>query len=320
MITNFITDAQNRLLPSTLSLKESLWVELYQPTQKERDLIEEAFQLELPEHHEMHQLEFSNRFYQEGENYFLSLNITVKALPIPENHVVTFIITPKQLITLRYSDPNPIKTFIDQLETRPQYVKDHLDLLETLLEVCIGRVADIFELIEEKAEEINFALTKTIDQTVSVKRSLILSNSLKDISRLENLLSKGLQSLSSLNLFLVYLKQINHGLFSKAAQQLKMLDQDINALLDNGDYLSQKLNFLLQSSLGLINIEQTHIIKTFTVLAMIFMPPTLIASIYGMNFKFMPELNWYLGYPLAILTMIFSAYIPYRYFRKKKWI
>ncbi len=321
MITKITLDPSNRLIQKPDEpLAQCLWLELFNPSQEERESIEKEFKLSLPQHHEMHQLEFSNRFYQEDGNYYLSLNVTIKALPIPENHVVTFVVTPSKLITLRYSDPNPLKTFIDQLTLRPQYVKNQIELLQLLLEICVGRAADIFELLDEKTEELSLTLTTTIDQTVSVKRSEILSNALKEINSLDNLLSKGRQSLASLNLFMVYLAQINYDFLKNDVNQIRVLNQDIKALLEHGNYLTQKLDFLLQSSLGLINIEQTHIIKTFTVLAMIFMPPTLIASIYGMNFKFMPELNFLLGYPYALFLMLISAYLPYKYFRKKRWI
>jgi magnesium transporter len=96
--------------------------------------------------------------------------------------------------------------------------------------------------------------------------------------------------------------------------------KDIAALSDQAGFLSGKVGFLLDASLGLVGVQQNAIIKIFSVAAVVFLPPTLVASIYGMNFDFMPELKWQLGYPLAIVLMILSAWLPYKLFKKKKWL
>jgi magnesium transporter len=102
--------------------------------------------------------------------------------------------------------------------------------------------------------------------------------------------------------------------------RFKTLSRDVLALADHASFLSSKTSFMLEATLGLINIEQNDIIKIFSVAAVAFLPPTLIASIYGMNFHFMPELDWKLGYPLALLLMVASAVIPYLYFRRRGWL
>jgi magnesium transporter len=101
---------------------------------------------------------------------------------------------------------------------------------------------------------------------------------------------------------------------------LTMLAKDINSLSDYVTFLSEKVAFLLNATLGMINLEQNHIIKIFSIVAVILLPPTLIASIYGMNFHFMPELSWHWGYPAVIGLMLLSAWIPYRFFKSKKWL
>jgi len=103
------------------------------------------------------------------------------------------------------------------------------------------------------------------------------------------------------------------------SERLRGLATDLQPLADHASFLSQKVNFLLDATLGLINVEQNAIIKIFTVAAVLFLPPTVVGTIYGMNFKFMPELEWYFGYPLAILLMIGSAILPYYYFKRRRW-
>ena len=133
---------------------------------------------------------------------------------------------------------------------------------------------------------------------------------------LESLISMTYQSLSSLDMLINYLEQS----ILPNLVDFKALKRDIFSLLKQADYLNQKVVFQLDSTLGLINIEQMGIVKIFTVLAMVFMPPTLIASIYGMNFKYMPELSFYFGYPILLGVMTLSAYFPWVIFRRKGWI
>jgi magnesium transporter len=102
--------------------------------------------------------------------------------------------------------------------------------------------------------------------------------------------------------------------------RLKILQRDIASLTDHSSFLSSKINFLLDAVLGLINIEQAGIIKIFSVAAVVFLPPTLVASIYGMNFRVMPELEWTYGYPFAIGLMVLSALLPWLYFKRKGWL
>ena len=133
--------------------------------------------------------------------------------------------------------------------------------------------------------------------------------------------AKAWESLASLN-------RLN-GFFGQAAaseldedirSRLMTLTRDISALRDQVKFLTSKINFLLDATLGMVNIEQNNIIKIFSIAAVIFLPPTLIASIYGMNFNVMPELNWYYGYPLSIGIMLLSGWLPYKYFKLKKWL
>jgi magnesium transporter len=102
--------------------------------------------------------------------------------------------------------------------------------------------------------------------------------------------------------------------------QLKTMQRDVVSLTDHASYLSNKITFTLDAMLGVVNLEQNNIIKLFSVMAVVLMPPTLIASVYGMNFKAMPELQWDVGYPMALIMMLFAAVLPYMFFKWKKWL
>jgi len=103
-------------------------------------------------------------------------------------------------------------------------------------------------------------------------------------------------------------------------EQAREILRDIESLLPHNESLFQKVNFLMQAAMGFISIEQNRIIKIFSVVSVVFLPPTLVASSYGMNFEFMPELKWSFGYPGAIVLMILAALAPYLYFKRRNWL
>ncbi|MCS5711331.1 CorA family divalent cation transporter [Candidatus Berkiella aquae] len=320
MITYLYID-QNGVLVKNPANATLAWIDVNSPTLEERTAIEKQMNIILPQHHELHQLEYSNRFYMENDSLFMFVNVLTKAAPLPETHAITLIVTPKGLVTLRYSHPNPIQLLLDQIDQRPIEAKNYLSILPMLLEIFVGKIADVFELVGETSDQMVMTLIRSVNNKMKKNHNEALNKLLREINSLENLLSKGYQSLSSINLLLGFYEQHdNEHKENYYIVNMEIIKKDLKSLLKHGDYLTQKLSFHLQSTLGLINIEQTQIVKMFTVLAMVFLPPTLLASIYGMNFKFMPELDWVYGYPLAVILMIGSAFIPYRYFKKKGWI
>lgn len=314
-------DPQTKRLIQSTSPEAAIWIEVFDPTQEESETILRQTNIDLPEHHEMHQLEFSNRFYEENDALHLSLTVVTKAAPIPESHVITFIISKNILITLRYSEPNPIYSFAQYIQSHPLIATNHIEIFDRLLNKIVGSAADVFELVDAKTDELGLALLGTIDGDKKVTNKENLNSVLREINYLQTLVSKASQSLSSVQLLITYFQEMQKKLFpNQLDRNVLALNQDIICLSKHGEQLNQKLGFQLQSTLGLTNIEQTHIIKMFTVVAMIFMPPTLIASIYGMNFEYMPEISLKFSYPMALMLMLFSSFFPYRFFKKKGWV
>lgn len=321
MITKYTFDQQNTLVEASENSASICWIDILNPTAKERQTLKAENNIILPLHHELYQLEFSNRFYEENNALYLSIHVITKASPIPESHIVTLILSKTILVTVRYSDPNPIHDFITELKQRHIAGKNHFDIFMLLLDKFIGRVADIFELIGEETDILGAKLIGSIDNTKHADHAESLNVTLRNINYLQILISKAYQALSSLNLLTAYVHESQKTFFSETWQTgFDIIVQDISSLHNHGEYLTQKLGFQLQSTLGLINIEQTHIVKIFTILAMIFMPPTLIASIYGMNFQNMPELHSQYAYPVILILMTLSALVPYLFFKRKKWI
>jgi magnesium transporter len=150
-----------------------------------------------------------------------------------------------------------------------------------------------------------------------------LQATLEQIGRNGDFLTKLRESLVSVNRLLTYHSAVeaeDKKATKEARARIKTLHRDVVALSDQSAFLSQKINFLLDATLGLINLEQTQIIKIFSVAATVFLPPTLVASIYGMNFDYMPELRWAYGYPIAVIAMLLSAALPYVWFKRRGWL
>lgn len=300
----------------------ALWLDLHSPTAEECAEAEQRYAIQLPTREEMHDIELSNRFYEEDHACFLNASvITGVETPNPELHHLLFILSKDTLITLRYSDPAPVRRLSDRMLKKQ--VKPHgaADVLLMIVEGLVGRVADTIENIGKLTEKLSQIIIGVLNDPQRKQDSTRLSNVLSEVNRGEDMLSKSYQSLFSLQLLVDFLQQSEARKYAgRKLRDITVVEKDIHALLKHSEYLTQKLEFLLESTLGLINIEQNNIIKMFTVLAMIFMPPTLIASVYGMNFHHMPELEWQWGYPLAIGLMVIAALFPYRFFRRKGWI
>ena len=322
MITNFVRDQNGNLVKQVDAQGNQpvIWVDIVNPTREERKKFESETKIILPHLNEMMQIEYSNRFYEEHGALFLAANVLVKAAPYPETQAVTFILTPETVYSLRYSDPNPINTLIGKLQRRVFPVGDVFDVLLLLLQQVVGAVANIFEMVGTSTEMLSLSIEQTIENDKHRDHTAMLNRSLKEINKYENVLSKCYQSLSSIVLLANYFERTPHPVFSGQSARFDALIRDVTGLIKHADYLTSKLEFELESTLGLLNIEQTYIIKVFTVLAMIFMPPTLIASIYGMNFHFMPELGKEWGYPFALGLMLISSILPYRFFKRRGWI
>ena len=186
-----------------------------------------------------------------------------------------------------------------------------------MLEAIVDRLADILEHAGRGIDDISRSIFRRDAGSTRDFQTI-----LEQIGRKGDLTSNMRDSLLTLERLVGFLSHAS--LQRKSAKdvrdRIKTLSRDIRSLLDHASFLSQKITFLLDATLGMINIEQNATIKIFSIAAVIFMPPTVIASIYGMNFKYMPELDWSLGYPAAIALMVISAIMPYAYFKRKGWL
>jgi magnesium transporter len=308
---------------------DAVWVDLLEPNATEIHAIEAAFGVEMPTREEMHEIEASSRLYDEGDSLVMTAPVLHKAATEhPESGAVTFILTPNSLITVRFVDPLPFAVFARRAIRHAHLASGPQQVLLGLLEGVADRLADVLELAAADMEQVSRDIFAKQTQSTSQRRPRKgvaqqkgggLQDVLRRIGRNGDLATKARESLLGLSRVVLFLNAQNN-MKKDAKQRIKTLSRDLASIADHANFLAGKINFLLDATLGLINIEQNAIIKIFTVAAVAFLPPTLIASIYGMNFEFMPELHWQHGYLVAIGLMVLSAVLPFWYFRKRGWL
>lgn len=324
MLTLYVREAggvaRRRFPDVELPLPRALWYDLRDPTLDEIEVVQAALGVELPTRDEMQEIESSSRLYDEGEALFMTLTLIARAeSENPESHAVTLVATPGAFVTLRYADPAPFQTFAQRIMKQADGAWSPDLVFIGLLEAIVDRAADV---LERSSFGIDRVGRDVFERGESAKRTGDrLRDALTQIGRTGTLISQISESLMSLTRATTYFSTAGAAWTCKAGKaSIKTLLRDIKSLQDHSAFLSQKTSFLLDATLGLISIEQNAIVKIFTVASVAFLPPTLIASIYGMNFEFMPELKLSFGYPMAIGLMILSAVLPFLYFRRRGWL
>lgn len=302
-------------------LQKAIWIDLLCPTHEEEVFVEKLLELDVPTIEEMQEIELSSRLYKMDNALFMTATVLAKSETLaPKNDVITLIVTPNKLITVRYVESQSFSLFISRLTrmTVTHYDIEHLVI--EFLESAIDRLADILERIGHRIDEYS-QLIFNPQKAEQLYQKLDYKQLLQTIGMNGDLNTKSQESLVSFNRLITFFEQATLSTFDTTAlSRLATLNKDINSLSNHANFLSNKVIFLLEATLGMVNIEQNNIIKIFSIASVILLPPTLIASIYGMNFHFMPELRWYWGYPLSIGLMLISAWFPYMYFKKRKWL
>ena len=298
------------------------WLDLMTPTQPEDKQVEKVLGIAVPTREEMQEIEVTSRLYVEnGARYMTATLMCQSETDAPKTTAVTFILAGHRLITVRYDEPRPFTIVGIKLGRvcSPQITGE--TVMMELLDAVIDRAADILERIGADIDQVSHDIFEP-EGKAAAERARSYNDILKTIGRKGDLTSKVRESLVSIGRLLLYLaNEADSMRWAKEPKaQLKGMQRDVQSLSDHATYLTSKIQFLLDAMLGVVSLEQNNIIKIFSVMAVVLMPPTLIASIYGMNFKAMPELEWHYGYPLAVILMLVFAALPYLYFKWKKWL
>jgi magnesium transporter len=305
---------------------DALWFDLFNPTDEERARVEAALAIALPTREEMREIEPSSRFYVENGAIYMTATVLNRADdPNPSADPFTFVLARRALATLRYVDPKPVATFTHRISRQAHACGSGEEALIGLLEAFIDRIADILERMSIDLDAISRSIFddrySTSPRRDAERRDLQLV--LKQLGRTDDLATTARESVHSITRMTRFFGSVFEVETKKETKdikaRLKALARDMESLAEHASFETGKVNFLLNATLGMINIEQNRIIKLFSVAAVVFLPPTLVASIYGMNFQSMPELKWSFGYAWAICLMIISAVVPYVWFKRKGW-
>ena len=300
----------------------AVWVDLHNPLRLEESLVEESLGLDIPTREELAEIEASSRLYQEDGATFMTATLIKRGLDEerPESAPVTFILKGSQLVTVRYAEPRAFPIFIRRMQKPGQCASEGEGIFLSLLEAVVDRAADHLEsvgrIIDDTSLQV-FERSRGRRQRTKPFEELLIK-----VGEEGDFTSKMRESLMSIGRLVAFYSAVldqRHDA-KEDRVRLKTLQRDIHSLTDHSTFLSGKISFLLDAVLGMISIEQNGIIKIFSVAAVVFLPPTLVASIYGMNFQFMPELALWFGYPMALGLMVLSAVLPYFYFRAKGWL
>ena len=299
----------------------AVWFDLVNPTHEEDKIVERKVGMAVPTREEMQEIEVTSRLYVEnGARYMTATLMCQSDTDTPKTTPVTFILSGHRLITVRYDEPRPFMIVGNKLARVCSPTVTGESVMMDLLDAVIDRAADILERIGSEVDQISHDIFEP--EAGGADRSRSYNEILKTIGKKGDLASKVRESLVSIGRLLLYLaNEADSMRWAKESRaQLRGMQRDVHSLSDHAAYLSNKIQFLLDAMLGVVTIEQNNVIKIFSVAAVALMPPTLIASIYGMNFKHMPELDWQLGYPVAIVLMLLAAALPYFVFKWKKWL
>ena len=301
------------------------WLDMMAPATIETRFVENILGIAIPTREEMQEIEISARLYNENGAEFMTITgLSQLDTESPVSSPITFILKGAVLVTVRYEEPRPFQAFaLRAARSGAVPCATGEQIMFGLLEALIDRMADALERVGIKIDSFSREVFRHKDVGGKKSRTRDFESIIEQIGREGDLLGMVRESLVSINRLLTYHNAVDDS-DKKASRdarvRLKILQRDVASLSDHSSYLSGKINFMLDSTLGLINLEQNQIIKIFSIAAVCLMPPTLVASIYGMNFKHMPELEWSYGYPMALGFMLVSAIVPVVYFRRKGWL
>jgi len=303
--------------------EDPIWIDLLNITPEEEARVEKYIGINIPTREELKQIEISQRLYHaHGALHMTAIIVAQAETTMPESQAVTFILYKNHFITVRYSQLRTFKTFSSYItKNNQEHIVNAHGVFTGLIDTTIGRIGDILEAARENIDNAAHVIFQAGADSVSNKiQNINYKDVMEKIGCNGRLISKSRESLVSLDRALTYALQSNAIAFNpETILKLQVLLKDISSLSDYANFLSGETTFLLDATLGMINIEQNKIIKIMSVMASIFLPPTLIASIYGMNFHIMPELGWKYGYIYAVTLMVVAIFAPYKYCKKQGW-
>jgi magnesium transporter len=299
------------------------WMDLELPTRAEEQLVEAVIGHNVPTQEELAEIEPSSRlFVRDGALYMTLSALRGVREGKPASTPIGFVLANSRLVTVRYASPSPIVSFANHVRREPEIAGNAMSVLVRLLDAIIDRLADELEASGAEIEKISGHIfnKEADDRRIPAARLTAL---LTRVGRAQSLLAKIRETAVSTARLLSFLAANLPAETPKGSVgrvHVRSLTNDITSLIDHSGFLADNLTFLLDAALGMIGVEQNAAMKLFSWAALIFLPPTLVAGIYGMNFDHMPELDWLYGYPFALSLIVASAVLPLWFFKRRGWI
>lgn len=300
------------------------WYDLIDPTDEERAFVDLATGVETPTREEIEEIEVSSRLYSDDGVEYMTVTAAARLdTDEPTRSPVMFILSGGALVTVRYVELRPFSNVIERsARSGGCQSAGAEDLMLTLIEAMVDRLADALEKVGDNIDQISRSVFRARSRNENAgKRDHDLQATIERVGQAGDVLGIIRESLVGFNRLVSYHHGMGH--IAKGSVEtdgrIRTIQRDVSALSDHASYLGSKIAFLLDATLGLINLEQNQIIKIFSIAAVCLMPPTLVASVYGMNFKHIPEIEWQYGYPMALGLMFVTALAPIWYFKRKGW-
>ena len=297
-----------------------VWIDMLDPTEADLRYIETVMGVELPTRESLKDIEPSSRFYAEGEGVYMTASLVMNVdFGLAHLTDVGFVLAHGRLVTIRHAEPKPFFLFAADMKRLEIDAGQGAKVLAYMLDTIVDRTAEILELAVARIDNMSIAV---FGEGARGRRRppAELESRLIEISTYHRLVSKTRDSLTSLSRLAAYVQALRQVRDDKPTKDLcRIVSHDIQSLSEHASFVSSNISFLLDSALGLINLEQNNIMKLFSVVSVVFAPPMLIAGIYGMNFDRMPELHWSFGYPAALGLMFATGALAIYWLRSRGW-
>lgn len=307
--------------------KGAVWIDLLDPDADERAYVLRVTGATAPTRDELMEIETSSRMHVEDDMLHLSAMIVARdAKGVPHLAPVGFVLTRNHVITVRFEDLKAFGMVESMMAHRDPLLKSSDGVLVGLLEAIVDRLADLLERAASDLDEVSLRIfgvdTEAVGATRNMtRRSAALRDALRSVGRAGDIASKARVSLHGLARIIPYVVgQKDRWLTPEVAPRMRILRQDVVSLNEFEAHITDKVQLLLDAALGFASIDQNNIFRILTVVSVVGIPPTLIASMYGMNFKAMPELDWAYGYPYALTLIALSAIAPLVWFKLRGWL
>jgi magnesium transporter len=305
--------------PGAASAPDAVWIDLRDPTPEEEQLVEKTLSIDVPTREEMREIEASNRFYEEDGGLYMTATLVTKLdTGLPERTQVTFILTGNKLVTNRYTDPLPFRRFIAYAARHPALAASGSMVLAGLLEAIVNRIADVLEKVGADVDAVS---NKIFFRSYDTSSPLDFRHVLERIGQSGDLVSKASESLVSLTRLLGFVQQSGNTLVTQESRaRFRIVSRDVLAMTDHSTFLNNKVQFLLDATLGMVSIDQNNVVKIFSVVTVFLLPPSFLAGFFGMNFERMPLLHNPWGVTICAVLMVVSAVLPFLYFKHRRWL